>query len=129
MTDAELRLLCAHATAGPWTDRRDDKRPDWRTIFGEARDVAHIPPWSSSVEVDACFIAAAREAVPRLLDENAHLRGLLALARDGAKEICEANPNTPIGVVSIYRPGLPRVSVQDDAAMLVESIDHTLRAK
>jgi hypothetical protein len=74
-------------------------------------------------------MADALEERACLLDRVAHLEGLLALARDNAKAVRDAHPNTPFGVISVYRTGLPCVPVQADAETLVESIDHTLAVK
>lgn len=70
MTNEELRKLCDAATPGPWFT--------WRTERG--RMSVQIPqgwllemmPYGTAD--DAEFIAAAREAVPRLLDEVEKLR-------------------------------------------------------
>lgn len=97
LTDAKLaewRKLCEAATAGPWYARdcefmgegtgcwhaqlrrasvEEEKaagQPDEMTLFGT----------TSCTEEDAHFIAAAREAVPALLDEVERLRKRLLTA-------------------------------------------------
>jgi len=69
MTPAELqrlRALCERATPGPW--------------FPRPKEVA-IP----IVPNDVAFIAAAREAVPQLLDEVEHLRAVAHVAAAAAE--------------------------------------------
>lgn len=75
MTDGQigvrLRRLADAATPEPW--HSDDDGLVWGPTLGD--------PVSSSTEItDAEFIAAARTAVPALLDEVQRLTGLLAAA-------------------------------------------------
>jgi hypothetical protein len=105
----ELRALCAQATAGPWYVHNPDDEACMNayavttspgepvvdasppndheqivalTLLQSPRVVCHA---AGRWEADARFIAAAREAVPTLLDENARLR---ALAHEVLKD-CE----------------------------------------
>jgi hypothetical protein len=98
MTHDELRALCAQATAGPWYAHNPDDEVCMNayavttspgepvvdasppndheqivalTLLQSPRVVCHA---AGRWEADARFIAAAREAVPALLDENARLR-------------------------------------------------------
>lgn len=79
-TDGELRRLAAQATPGPWYWASHE------TVDGDAWvvDAAHgivasnHDGWSG----DAPFIAAARSAVPDLLDRVADLEATLQRVRD-----------------------------------------------
>lgn len=83
---AELARLAEAATPGPWESRPhdDDDYPTY-DVYAEAM-------WSQIerfvaddlAPADAAFIAAARTAVPALLDENAALRAVLFDLVDGA---------------------------------------------
>jgi hypothetical protein len=106
MTHDELRALCAQATAGPWyvhnpddeacmnayavttspgepvvdaTPPNDHGQIIALTLLQSPRVVCHA---AGRWEADARFIAAAREAVPALLDENARLRAALEALYD-----------------------------------------------
>lgn len=82
---ARLEALAAAATPGPWTERLDETRPDWRRVYGEGRDIAYMPPWATTVEPDAAFIAAARTAVPKLVAEVRRLREFTACQKCGGR--------------------------------------------
>jgi hypothetical protein len=74
---AQWRALVDAATPGPWSEREDSEAPAWRVIWSDdysGLDVARVVPWMTHVEFNAAFIAAAREAVPALLDEVERLR-------------------------------------------------------
>ena len=81
-TRAQLRELCEKATQGPWVDRRRAERAE---VWSMGPD---IDPYDEGLVCDyikaddAAFIAAARTAVPALLDENDALRALLRMARE-----------------------------------------------
>jgi hypothetical protein len=86
MTHDELRALCAQATAGPWSVLHHGRRTHANVIraggdaglfidVGSGLKAEYTDP--DQCKADARFIAAAREAVPALLDENARLRAAL----------------------------------------------------
>ena len=77
---AELRELCDKATPGEW-----EKKYDTNLVYA-GRLVANAGGYSDSArtretrlqnDANAAFIAAARTAVPELLDELERLRGIL----------------------------------------------------
>lgn len=104
-----LRALCEAATPSPWT-WDDDDRPD--ALLGPPYGVEWLPNEPQRERIittdsgcygpnaaDRAFIAAARTAVPELLDENERLRkaamvvlAAVAFANDeaGADEIRRA---------------------------------------
>lgn len=63
---AEWRALCEKATEGPWDWWRAEWAWEVTTADGKRTDIGDFN--------DAAFIAAAREAVPALLDEVEKLR-------------------------------------------------------
>lgn len=88
MTESELAALehlCDHATPGPWTANHHgmtvafDKGAQWFIERNAGETVCQINgaavlrprPW---VDGDARFIAATREAIPRLIAEIRRLR-------------------------------------------------------
>lgn len=84
MTDADikrLRALCEAATPGPWTAQTvcDTDSDDWCAV-GPTHLYADDDPAVDdgdphpAAEADAAFIAAARTALPALLDEVEGLR-------------------------------------------------------
>lgn len=80
MTDYKaLRALCEAATPGPWSVDHYEETDDWCL----RADNATIPGNSIadaggfSYKPDAAFIAAARTAIPELLDEVERLRAAL----------------------------------------------------
>jgi hypothetical protein len=81
----ELRQLLAAATAGPWERGSDGGDiiygAEWQ---GSPVHVAGVPfrPGDKRVAADAALIAAAREALPALLDEVEALTSALVLIRD-----------------------------------------------
>lgn len=91
MTRTRLRELCEKATPGPWTaeyDNADNAGGGWWYDIGPARVGAGYlcsDAKEKQVEHDAAFIAAARTAVPELLDEVERLRAELADARRQAE--------------------------------------------
>lgn len=85
---AELRALEAAATPGPWTDDAAGYWADMPRIYGDGFLIAVVgnaqPERGDHWDADAKFIAAARNAVPRLLAmidaeraESARLRGFV----------------------------------------------------
>ena len=97
-TDEQLRMLAAQATPGPWeADGRVVEQKYWNKGFPE-------DPVSCEVEClaycyggtgrgvgrpeDAAFIAAARSAVPELLDRVADLEATLQRVREAMKGDC-----------------------------------------
>jgi len=70
-----LRRLCEAATPGPWTNRIG---------VGSCDYIVKVERSS-----DADFVAAARTAIPELLDECEKLRGLLALQKFSDGEVEE----------------------------------------
>jgi hypothetical protein len=83
--DDELRELEKAATPGPW----HASRPTAATVDvfyqdGTGEVIAHIGYSAGKLRANAAFIAAARAAIPRLLDENeglAHARDVLLRER------------------------------------------------
>ena len=70
---ARLRALCEGATKEPWTiDQRDAAvlAADWALVSHSEKSGLGL----IITKADAEFIAAAREALPRLLEENARLK-------------------------------------------------------
>ncbi len=65
---AKMRALCDAATSGPWTYENDG------TIGGILVRPSHGRPHRHDSAEDAAFIAAARTAVPELLDEIERLQ-------------------------------------------------------
>jgi hypothetical protein len=95
MTHDELRALCAQATAGPWSVLHHGRRTHANVIraggdaglfidVGSGLKAEYTDP--DQCKADARFIAAAREAVPVLLDENARLRAALRSVCDAARD-------------------------------------------
>lgn len=92
---AELRRLHEAATPGPWTSRKAYMDTDGAFDYGivghvdgELRVIAEtfgrvavskFPPAKESAE----FIAAARNALPRLLDEIERLRAVIRATHEG----------------------------------------------
>lgn len=85
---AELRRLAEAATKGPWTAKEPAFAPGIKArVFGptykgkfEGQETMAVP--------DADFIAAARNALPELLDEVERLRARVAVlekAKEAAK--------------------------------------------
>lgn len=104
-----LRELCERATPGPWSLYFNDGH--WLRRPGNEDLCAHT-------NVDARFIAAARDAVPQLLDlvaakdaEIERLRGLLR----------EAQPWVRCGFEE------PNVAVEQEARALDRRIDAALK--
>ncbi len=85
MTDAEiaeLRRLTDAATPGPWTHRVNHK-PFRVVVFG-GRKAYQAGFTTSDIEAaDAAFIAAARSAIPALLEER---EALIAFVEDAARQ-------------------------------------------
>ena len=79
MTDdelKELRRLADAATPGPWYAGHSYEQGDPGTYVGQENDWRIIVCDDQEPRVeDAAFIAAAREAIPKLLDEIKRLRG------------------------------------------------------
>lgn len=87
----KLRALLAAATPGPWA-YYDDIRPDVRSAanrggFMGAGHIATVSRYDGNTN-DAAFIAAAREALPELLDEVERLRAENAQLRARKAEMC-----------------------------------------
>jgi hypothetical protein len=91
MTDAELQAIqdrCDRALPGPWSYyRRDLYGLKLRRIHTRFHEYEHVVVvcgdgdgdlYDGLSQNDGLFIAAARQDVPRLLDEVARLRALLA---------------------------------------------------
>jgi hypothetical protein len=85
----ELLLLAAAATPGPWALRRDDsgtheaivvsatarnRRGGDMIVAATRWPLAALGASATAAAANARFIAAAREAVPRLIEELARLR-------------------------------------------------------
>ena len=85
MTHQQLRELCAKATPGPWESNVwiETDGDEWRATGPghdeHASDYGSEPggPDEQAAQADAAFIAAARTAVPALLDECDALRAAL----------------------------------------------------
>lgn len=83
-----LRRLAEAATPGPWVVRNwhdwssvIHEGASWRAVAGRiGEDLAE--PKDGQRSLDAAFIAAARSAVPALLDEVDRLRELLEYVLD-----------------------------------------------
>jgi len=83
---AHLRSLCDAATPGPWRVELDGTgHYCLRAPHQSVRTVARV-----FCDIDAAFIAAARVAVPRLLDEVARLRAERDAAVAAERERCAA---------------------------------------
>jgi hypothetical protein len=80
------RELASAATPGPWYDElaAEPPSPGIETETGSCVAFAQIREGEEFDHADARFIAAAREAVPQLLDEVERLRE--ALAASGEKK-------------------------------------------
>lgn len=78
MTDEELRRLCERCHRGPWWVERPDGR-DAYIACGTRGDLSDTYDVYEIYDVDADYelMAAAREAVPRLLAEKAALEARL----------------------------------------------------
>lgn len=79
-----LRALAEAATPGPWELRSD--RNEQKNVYSGDKWIAVLPHQCvASIEEqrgqDAAFVAAARTAVPELLDENERLRAALDYLR------------------------------------------------
>ena len=74
---AEWMRLAEQATPGPWAPYGDSHLPEpgWE-VEPEGAVLPKI--CRQTTEADAAFIAAAREAMPALLAENAALRRIIA---------------------------------------------------
>lgn len=76
-TLAQWERLCANATEGPW-EWTYDGSSDWRVFHGEDRDVVDticgLYRYHAVDCPDAVFVAAAREAVPQLIQEVRRLQ-------------------------------------------------------
>jgi hypothetical protein len=95
LSDDELTAIEARtnaATPGPWSDRENVEMKAWHIIWSDfgPLDVAHIPPWMAHCEFNACFIAAARTDVPRLIAEIRRQRAVLDQV-DSATQRIEAS--------------------------------------
>jgi hypothetical protein len=119
MTDAELkrlRELCGMATPGPWFNKLEQRSENWRYIDNGHEMVAQwMRPW------EAEFIAAARTALPELLDElerqKAHLREYgehrwkcavsIAIRKDKICPACDCGWQELIGPGGIYGSAEP----------------------
>lgn len=108
MTDAEiaeLRALDAAATPGPWSAMRAiDERfyRDWsRSAPPNGRGYIHqtTPTLSDEDQFaryeDAAFIAAARNALPRLLAMLDAERAEVARLREAARGLCDRRRHDP----------------------------------
>lgn len=93
-----LRQLCEQATPGPWRAELYRDHPtqgpvlyDTKEYFASAQWRTHGPSpeeqdaMVAQIEADFEFIAAAREALPQLLYENAALRAERDFFRDAGK--------------------------------------------
>lgn len=75
---AEWRALCEKATEGPWKSLRGGLYPNHVGGPGKIGNAAvFVAQTATNVggEADADFIAAAREAMPALIEEVERLRG------------------------------------------------------
>jgi hypothetical protein len=82
----ELRRLHEAATAGPWVHTTDAMTgSEWGYIRPGVCAAPLATMWRNHERLmpNAEFIAAARTAVPALLDENERLRAVLALFASG----------------------------------------------
>lgn len=70
---AKLQALCDAATPGPWGAFPIDERRSWNVRAAKEGAIVH-----TVYERDARFIAAARDALPRLIADS---RGLTELIR------------------------------------------------
>ena len=93
-----LRRLCDAATPGPWDNEKCEwvyaKVPRGRPN-GEMIAQALGGPSGKNLTREQCiqnaaFIAAARTAMPELLDEVSRLRGLLRLAAEALEQSYDA---------------------------------------
>ena len=74
-----LTRLCEQATPGPWTYDCPTAQLRWQD--GDAiREVSLQQRYLVTVERDLCFIAAARTALPALIEEVERLRTVARLA-------------------------------------------------
>jgi uncharacterized protein (DUF885 family) len=92
---AALRALADAATPGPWEVERDPYGDDDYPVSANGRYLCVSPDdgvRGGHSEADAAFIAAARDAVPALLDEVERLRKELRecyASGDGALDLVE----------------------------------------
>lgn len=89
---AELRRLAEAATKGPWEAKEPAFMPGVKArVFGPGYAPKHDGKECLPL-ADAAFIAAARSAVPELLDEVERLRARcerLEKVREAAEALCE----------------------------------------
>ena len=115
MTDAELqaiRELADKATPGPWEHRFENGGPG--VFFGKTLE-QHICRYTSGRgnggkeerSANAAFIAAAREAVPALLDEVAELREEM----ESSDQLSDRQSKLLTGVVNAIRGEPPELQL------------------
>ena len=91
---AELRRLAAAATPGPWWSNYDDN--GFYHLQAKVRPSPYIAATGGEGDLDeanAAFIAAAREALPRLLDDLAAAEAALAAETERCARIAEQRAN------------------------------------
>lgn len=99
MTDDEAKELArleAAATPGPWTPDEDDDLMVPPSDPSDTRPMVSIVGCRAGGEqgsADAAFIAAARNALPRLLAEREALRSLLREARMVVGDVAGMSPS------------------------------------
>lgn len=85
-----LRELCDKATPGPWRKVVCNKEDGWSCVMGEHEAVTDGVQTGEMNGDNADFIAAARNALPELLDEVERLRARverLEKVREAAEKV------------------------------------------
>lgn len=84
----ELEELCKNASAGPWTPKMGGVLGPTRTILYENSNL-HLSP------ADMTFIAASREAMPKLIEEVRTLQCLVGNYHKQAQKRAGQDPRVP----------------------------------
>lgn len=114
MTEEELdhlRALCDAATPGPWEDGTAMCCPDMGWVDGPKGKGTICPVYEAAKRThtldsnDAAFIAAARTALPALIEEVKRLRGLLREAHRELStiEAITVSPSDTDGLIALVK--------------------------
>ena len=130
----QLRELAENATPGPWEadlDRHGETRGIWPTVPGEeqiigayiAADGYDSQGWSGGTDENLEFIAAARTAVPQLLDQidqqEAELDSWMTRAYEAEKRVWQAE--TRLSGWMEHWNATARTGAVDEVAAILEA--------